>query len=40
LSVKSVVDSVIICERCFSQLEKLWIVCPYCGQKVKDKKTE
>lgn len=40
MSSKPVVDNVIICERCFSQLEKLWIVCPYCGQKVKDKKTE
>lgn len=37
LSFRPVVDDVIICERCYSQLEKLWIVCPYCGQKVKDK---
>ncbi|MEJ5317896.1 MAG: ATP-dependent helicase [Tenuifilum sp.] len=36
LPVKPVVDKVIICERCFSQLEKLWIVCPYCGKKVSD----
>jgi superfamily I DNA/RNA helicase len=34
--VKSVVDKVIICSSCFSQLEKLWIVCPYCGHKVND----
>lgn len=25
---------VINCKKCFSQLEKLWIVCPYCGEKV------
>ncbi len=31
--MKSVVEKVINCEKCFSQLEKLWIVCPYCGQK-------
>jgi superfamily I DNA/RNA helicase len=34
LPFKSVVDKVIICEKCFSQLEKLWKVCPYCEQKV------
>ncbi|HEY9001255.1 MAG TPA: ATP-dependent helicase, partial [Mucilaginibacter sp.] len=33
--IKSVVEKVIICERCYSQLEKLWVVCPYCGQKVE-----
>lgn len=32
---KSVVEEVVICEHCFSQLERLWVVCPYCGQKVK-----
>ena len=26
-------DNVITCTNCFSQLEKLWIVCPYCGEK-------
>ncbi|MGL2963862.1 ATP-dependent helicase [Flavobacterium sp. RSB2_4_14] len=26
-------DNVITCKNCFSQLEKLWIVCPYCGEK-------
>ncbi len=31
--IRSVVDKVIVCENCFSQLEKLWIVCPYCGHK-------
>ncbi|WP_312090954.1 ATP-dependent helicase [Chryseobacterium sp.] len=33
--IKSVVEKVITCEKCFSQLEKLWVVCPYCGQKVE-----
>jgi len=23
------------CDSCFSQLEKLWVVCLYCGQKEK-----
>jgi len=32
---KSVVDKVIICNNCYSQLEKLWVVCPYCGHKIK-----
>jgi superfamily I DNA/RNA helicase len=35
--IQSVVDKVIICNNCYSQLEKLWVVCPYCGQKVKEK---
>lgn len=36
LPLKSVVEKSINCEKCFSQLEKLWIVCPYCGQKTKE----
>lgn len=32
--MKSVVDKVITCSKCFSQLEKLWILCPYCGEKI------
>ncbi len=32
--IKSVVEKVITCANCFSQLEKLWMVCPYCGEKV------
>lgn len=36
LPIKAVVDKVITCDNCFSQLEKLWVVCPYCGQKVKE----
>jgi DNA helicase-4 len=35
IPIKSVVEKVILCEKCFSQLEKLWVVCPYCGWKVK-----
>jgi len=34
IPVKSVVEKVITCENCFSQLEKLWVVCPYCTAKV------
>lgn len=34
LPIKAVVDKVAICDSCYSQLEKLWVVCPYCGQKV------
>jgi len=35
MPLKSVIEKVIICEICFSQLEKLWVVCPYCGWKVE-----
>jgi superfamily I DNA/RNA helicase len=31
IPLKSVVDKVKICENCYSQLEKLWMHCPYCG---------
>lgn len=30
----SVVEKIETCNKCFSQLEKLWVVCPYCGEKV------
>lgn len=33
LEVKSVVEKVIICPKCFSQLEKLFAFCPYCKHK-------
>lgn len=33
IPIKSVVEKIITCDKCFSQLEKLWVVCPYCGQK-------
>lgn len=35
IPIKSVIEKVIVCEKCFSQLQKLWVVCPYCGQRVK-----
>jgi len=38
IPIKSVIEKMIICNKCFSQLEKLWKVCPYCGEKVHDKK--
>jgi DNA helicase IV len=34
IPIKSVVEKVITCHKCYSQLEKLWVVCPYCGEKV------
>jgi DNA helicase-4 len=34
IPIKSVVEKVITCDKCYSQLEKLWVVCPYCGKKV------
>jgi len=33
---QSVVEKVITCKKCFSQLEKLWIICPYCGTPVAE----
>ena len=33
--IKSVIEEVILCKNCFSQLEKLHAYCPYCGQKVE-----
>ena len=35
-SINLVTEKIITCDSCFSQLEKLWLVCPYCGQKVKE----
>jgi ATP-dependent exoDNAse (exonuclease V) beta subunit len=34
IPLKSMVDKVITCKKCFSELNKLWIICPYCGEKV------
>jgi ATP-dependent exoDNAse (exonuclease V) beta subunit len=34
--MRAVVDKLIICKKCYSQLEKLWVVCPYCGEKVNE----
>ena len=33
--LKPVVENTILCSKCYSRLEKLWVVCPYCGEKVK-----
>lgn len=35
LPIKSVVDKIILCKKCSSQLEKLWRVCPYCETKIE-----
>jgi DNA helicase IV len=40
IPIKSVVEKVIICKKCFSQLEKLWVACPYCMEKVTDETNE
>lgn len=32
--IKSVVEKVITCKKCFSELQKLFVVCPYCGERV------
>jgi len=37
--IKSAVAEVILCENCRSQLERLHVFCPYCGQKVKEQNT-
>ena len=34
IPIKSVVEKIVTCKKCFSQLEKLWVVCPYCMEKV------
>jgi hypothetical protein len=36
ISLKSVIEKINLCTKCFSPLEKLWIVCPYCGEKNQD----
>lgn len=33
--LKPLAEELPVCHKCFSQLEKLWKVCPYCGVKVK-----
>jgi superfamily I DNA/RNA helicase len=32
ISLKSVVEKATLCKKCFSPMEKLWVVCPYCGE--------
>jgi len=34
IPLKSLVEEEIKCIKCFSRLENLWIVCPYCGEKI------
>lgn len=34
-AIKQVVEKVILCDSCYSQLEKLHKFCPYCGEQVK-----
>jgi superfamily I DNA/RNA helicase len=36
LPLKAVMEEIHICKKCFSQLEKLWKICPYCGIKIDD----
>jgi len=36
IPIKSVVEKVIICPKCFSQLEKLFAFCPYCGHRTTE----
>ena len=36
IPIKSVVEKVITCPKCFSQLEKLFVFCPYCGHKATE----
>jgi DNA helicase IV len=36
IPIKSMMDKVITCKKCFSELNKLWIMCPYCGEKVEE----
>lgn len=38
IPLKSVVEKIITCHKCFSQLEKLWIICPYCGERISEEK--
>jgi DNA helicase-4 len=38
--VKPLMEEVVTCHKCFSRLEKLWVVCPYCQTKVKVKSTK
>lgn len=40
IPIKSVVEKIITCNKCYSQLEKLWVLCPYCGEKVNGNTNE
>lgn len=32
--IKPMVSQIVSCKKCFSELNRLWILCPYCGEKV------
>lgn len=32
--LNAIVEKIVTCKNCFSNMEKLWIVCPYCGTSV------
>ncbi len=32
--IRSLEQKIPLCSKCFSQLEKLWVVCPYCGERI------
>lgn len=34
IPLKSLVEKISTCKKCFSELNKLWVVCPYCEEKV------
>ncbi|MEX2231621.1 MAG: ATP-dependent helicase [Cyclobacteriaceae bacterium] len=34
IPLKTVMEEIFTCKKCFSQLEKLWKLCPYCGERV------
>lgn len=37
IPMNAVVEKTRLCANCFSQLENLWIVCPYCGLNLQEK---
>ena len=36
MPLKPVVEEVRICQKCYSQIEKLWKVCPFCGERIEE----
>lgn len=36
IPIKPIVEKIITCPKCFSQLEKLFAFCPYCGQEINE----
>lgn len=33
--IKAATEPIKVCQKCFSKLEKMWVVCPWCGEAVK-----